>query len=245
MLEAPVHAHGADQALGLRRLFTPAGTRLAAVIAADGERPGPAALAVAQAANANGASCLVIDATHGEVASALGLAARYDLRHAVAGDRRLEDVVIGGPGPLRVLPAARGFADLVRPPHAARRIARLALDAGARDGWIVIAADATHATEVARLCAGSEVAVACRLGARGRTAAYALMKRLAAEADVAAFRLLVGGAPREAQSAPQLARVAQRFLGVPVAYGARVADARRLAASLPTWSCPRLAGGRS
>lgn len=245
MLEAPVHAHGDDQALGLRRLFTPVGTRLAAVIAAEGERPVPAALAVARAAEANGAACLVIDATHGEVASALGLAARYDLRHAVLGDRSLDDVVVPGPGRLRVLPAARGFADLVRAPHGPRRMARLAEQTGIAGGWIVVAADAAHAAEVARLCAGFEVGVACRLGARGRTAAYALMKRLAADADVAAFRLLVGGAAREAQAAPQLARVAQRFLGVPVAYGARVADARRLAASLPSWSCPRLSGSRS
>lgn len=245
-------AHGtsatavADQAVGLRRLFERKGLRVLPVVAAEGERPGAAALAVARAVNAAGGRCLVIDATRGEVSRSLGLAARYDLCHATAGDRRLSDVVLQASPGLRVLPASRGLAQLAGSPRPGERLASLADALGLAEDWILIAADAAGAEAGASLAAGAEIAVACRTGAAGRTAAYALMKRMARDGGAGGFRLFVGTHARAEQAGRELARVAEDFLGLPAAFAAAVpgADPVHLANELAHWRCAPLARNR-
>jgi hypothetical protein len=233
-----------DQALGLRQLFAPRAACVLPVVAAEGERPGAAALALARAVNAAGRRCLVIDATRGEIARSLGLAVRYDLRHAADGHRRLADVVLEASPGLAVLPAARGLADLARAPHPGARLAHLAQALGVESDWIVIASDAAGAEACAALAGSAEIAVACRAGPTGRTAAYSLMKRLARTGETAGFRLFLGAHACADQAGRELAQVAESFLGLPARYAAQVpgADPLRLAAELAHWQCAALAG---
>lgn len=240
---APPAALVADQAMGLRRLFTPQGAVVVPVVAAAGERPGAAALALARAVNAAGRRCLVIDATRGEVSRALGLAARYDLSHAAAGDRRLADVILDASPGLRILPASRGLAELARSPGTGARLARLAGALGLREDWILVAADESTAEASSVLAAGAEVAIACRTGIAGRTAAYALMKRIARSGAAGGFRLFVAAHGRAETAGRELACVVEDFLGIPAAYAATIpaADAQRLSAQLASWRCARVA----
>jgi MinD-like ATPase involved in chromosome partitioning or flagellar assembly len=233
----------ADQALGLRRLCAVRGASMLPVIAAEGERPGAAALALARAVNAAGRRCLVIDATRGDVSRTLGVAARYELCHVAAGERSLADVVLEAVPGLAVLPASRGFVALTRTPRPAANLARIADALGLAGDWILIAAEAAAAESVAALAPGAELALACRAGTSGRTAAYALMKRLAGTGAAGGFRLLVSSHARAAQAGRELASVAERFLHLPVRFAAALprTDVQALAIDLSHWRCARLA----
>jgi len=115
----------ADQAQGLRRLFAHRRARLLGVVGAGATG---LVLEIAAALAARSERVLLLDATCGEAAAALGLAARYELRHVMAGDRTLADVALGGPAGLVVLPAHRALATLaVLQPDAERLLDALAL----------------------------------------------------------------------------------------------------------------------
>ena len=98
-----------DQAHGLRRLFTHRAARMLGVV---GEDAAGLVVELARAFAALSLRVLIVDRTCGEVARALGLKARYELRHALAGDRTLAQVALDGPDGIVVLPAARALAEL-------------------------------------------------------------------------------------------------------------------------------------
>jgi MinD-like ATPase involved in chromosome partitioning or flagellar assembly len=97
-----------DQAAGLRRLFAPAAAEYVPVAARRGVTA-PLVANLAWACARIGRSVLVIDQTPGEVANALGLAARRELAHVIAGDSRLEHALLRADDALAVLPAHRGL----------------------------------------------------------------------------------------------------------------------------------------
>jgi len=98
-----------DQALGLRRLFARRRTRLLGVI---GEDNTDVALELARAFGSLDYRVLMLDRTCGDATQRLGLRARSELKHALTGERRLEDVALHGPPNVVVLPAARALAAL-------------------------------------------------------------------------------------------------------------------------------------
>jgi len=104
-----------DQAFGLRRLFLRRGARLLGVI---GEEGTAVTLELALAFAQRGERVLILDRTCGEAARGLGLAARFELRHALAGERTLRQVGLKGPENVTVLPAARGLEGLDAGPAA-------------------------------------------------------------------------------------------------------------------------------
>jgi flagellar biosynthesis protein FlhG len=99
----------ADQAAGLRRLFAGALEEYVPVVARRGTTA-PVLANLACACARIGRRVLVVDATPGEVATALGLPARLELAHVLAGDRAVEQVIVGGGDGPGVLPATRGLA---------------------------------------------------------------------------------------------------------------------------------------
>jgi len=110
----------ADQAQGLRRLFAHRRARLLGVVGAGATG---LALEIARVLAARSERVLLLDGTCGEAAAALGLAARYELRHVLAGHRTLADVALAGPAGLTVLPAHRALATLADAPvHEAERV---------------------------------------------------------------------------------------------------------------------------
>ena len=96
-----------DQAAGLRRLLGSAPLR-AVVIAGSGATT--LSVNLATALGAAGMDVLVVDenANHGNVADHLGISTRYELIHALNGDRPLRDIICEAAAGVCVLPAARG-----------------------------------------------------------------------------------------------------------------------------------------
>lgn len=97
-----------DQATGLRRMFAPhAPTVLPIVVPGGGQGALVANLCIAL--TRGGREVVVIDATPGEVALAMGLRQRYEMAHVQAGDKSLREIVLAPQPRLRIVPAARAL----------------------------------------------------------------------------------------------------------------------------------------
>lgn len=102
-----------DQAEGLRKLFTrDSPTVLPILVPGGGQGVLVANLAIAL--SRSGREVLLVDATPGEIATAMGLRSRYELAHVVAGDKQLSEITLSPLDHLRIVPAARALADADR-----------------------------------------------------------------------------------------------------------------------------------
>lgn len=95
-----------DQAASLRRMFHRQGLRVLPVF--GGEERLPVAIHLAAAAAAEGLRVVLLDASRGEVAPALGLSARWELKHLIEGEKHFHDVALKSSSGVLVVPAARG-----------------------------------------------------------------------------------------------------------------------------------------
>ena len=98
-----------DQAQGLRRLFRRPAVRVLPLLAADDEAFAPFAGALAGALARIGRRAVLLDADRGRVAPALGLRARFDLLHVLAGDCDIGAALCMDARGFALLPAARGL----------------------------------------------------------------------------------------------------------------------------------------
>ena len=111
----PLTTH--DQASGLRRLFgaRDRGLRVyPCVTPAGGGDQLTFAIGLAGALARQGRRVLMLDGDDGRLAPLLGLKARYDLRHLLAGDRGAEVVALPTAAGFRVIPAARALLESAR-----------------------------------------------------------------------------------------------------------------------------------
>lgn len=208
-----------DQAEGLRRLLGKSAPRIFTVVSAHAGA-GKTALVVnlAAAIARGGAEVLVLDenARLGNINDALGLRARYDLLHALHGEKRLADVIVRARAGFAVLPAARGVHEMTRasvlcgqPVPAAGRVPRvdvlLADTAPSGASALLAPGPATH--EVIVVLAGGKAAV---------TETYGLIKLLHRDHGMRRFRVVVSrvrGAGEARAIFDNVAAVAQRYLG--------------------------------
>jgi flagellar biosynthesis protein FlhG len=242
-----------DQAAGLRRMLgRPAVRVLPLASSMDGAAQAALALRLAGALLQLGNRVVVLDASRGEVAAALGLAARRDLLELLQGEKEFADVALAGPEGLRVVPAARGI-DLLEQAGAARY----------HDLFGAFAALSEPADLVLLNCAPGDVHPACRAASGGRevvlalqtdaesvTDAYALIKTALRRDGQHSFRMLFSGAsPLEA--GPLLGRMsaaALRFLEVELRSGGVIprtgagAACRAVANASYGWNLPVFAG---
>ena len=197
-----------DQATGLRRLFRPAD---APVVAVGGTDAAAIAVHLARALAADGAQVLVVDRTVGEIATAAGIRTRYDLAHALDGDRAPADVLCDGPDGIVVLPAARAFGRFSHEHDWRAAIAASAACRGVFDAWIV------HGTPPV----GARGLVALAPTAEAITAAYAVLKDVARVARGTSIGAIVHKAATPAAAREVYASVsetARRFLGIDLTY---------------------------
>lgn len=197
-----------DQALGLRRMANPKPVRVIAVSSGKGG-VGKTNVSVnmALAIAATGKKVLLMDADLGlaNVDIMLGLRPKYNLSHVLNGERTLEEVIIDGPGGIKVIPASSGvkqMAELSPLENAGviRAFSELSQDV---DVLIVDTAAGISDSVIAFARASQEVVVVVCDEPASLTDAYALIKVLNSEYNVQKFRIL-SNMTRTAQEAREL-----------------------------------------
>jgi flagellar biosynthesis protein FlhG len=215
-----------DQAAGLRRLHAPRATKVVAVTGGKGG-VGKTLTAVnlGAALAALGRSTMLLDADFGlaNVDVLLGMKARLNLEHVMAGQCALEDVIQTASSGLRVVPATSGsvsMASLSRAQHAGligafsqllEPVDVLLVDtaAGLSDGVV------TFSEAAQRI-----VVLVCDEPA-SLTDAYGLIKVLSRRQRGCRFEIVanrVGSAAEGRELHEKLMRVCHRFLGITPAY---------------------------
>jgi flagellar biosynthesis protein FlhG len=204
----------ADQATGLRALF---GQRARTTLSVAGDGATAVTLNLAAALARIGQQVLVIDTMKGEAATALGLRARFELAHVLAGDRQLRDVLLAGPEGVALLPATRGLPRLVEGsgPWQDRVAAWLDPYGTAFNVWLVNGLPPGGST------ADAPVLFVLAPTADALTAAYAQMKTLARVARQREFRIVVRRAKSETAALAtyrNMADTAREFLSARLDY---------------------------
>ena len=217
-----------DQASGLRSMHHPV-----KVIAVSSGKGGVGKTTVsvnlAVALAQHGRKVMLLDADFGlaNIDVLLGLHPEHNLSHVLAGECRLEDVIVAGPHGVEIVPAASGK----------KRMAEL--DSRENAGLIHAFSELTHNLDVLIIdtAAGlSESVVSFAQAAHhvlvlacdepaSITDAYALMKVLSRGHGVEAFKLLTNmtrGAEHGYQLYDKIARVCERFLDVTLEHAGNI-----------------------
>lgn len=214
------YTSGLNQAEGLLSMAHPQPVR---VLAVTGGKGGVGktnisvnlGVALAQANH----KVLLLDADLGlaNVDVVLGLHPNYDLSHVLRGERELEEVIIEGPGGLRLVPGASGIqamAELSRAEHLGIINAFNEIG-GDLDYLIVDTAAGISDTVLSFSRAAQEVLVVVCDEPASITDAYALIKLLNRDYGVDRFRIVTNmtRTPNEGQELyTKLFRVAERYL---------------------------------
>jgi flagellar biosynthesis protein FlhG len=215
-----------DQAAGLRRMVNPEPVR---VIAVTGGKGGVGKtnisvnLAVAMAEEGRRVMLLDADLGLANIDVVLGMHPEYDLSHVLSGERSLEEVVLDGPGGIKVVPGASGvqqMAELSEAEHAG--LIRAFSDIGSDlDVLIIDTAAGISDTVVSFSRAAQELIVVVCDEPASITDAYAMIKLLNREYGVDRFRIL-SNMTRSAQEGRDLynkmCRVTDRYLDVMLSY---------------------------
>lgn len=168
---------------------------------------------------------LLMDADMGlaNVDIMLGLQTKYNLSHVLDGEKTLKEIIVQGPGGLKIIPAASGV----------RRMAQLNAmeNAGIINAFselsdeldvLIIDTAAGIADSVVSFCrAAQEVVVVVTDEPASITDAYALIKVLSRDYQVGRIRLLANMSRSEQhgmQLYSKLARVCEQFLDVSIDY---------------------------
>jgi flagellar biosynthesis protein FlhG len=215
-----------DQAAGLRRMASVDPIRVIAVTSGKGgvgKTNVSVNLALAMAAE--GRRVLLMDADLGlaNVDVLLGLRPLYNLSHVIQGERTLEEILIDGPGGIKIVPAASGvqpMAQLSLIEHAAlvRGFSDLSLSF---DTLLVDTAAGISDSVITFSRAAQEVIVVVRDEPASLADAYALIKVLNRDHGIGRFHVLsnMTSSPRDGQTTfAKLANVADRFLDVTLSY---------------------------
>jgi flagellar biosynthesis protein FlhG len=208
-----------DQAAGLRRLLGHTPLRVAAVAG-----PGATTLTVnlAAALGAAGMDVLVVDenASHGNVADQLGLGTRYELLHALHGDRSLQDAICEAAPGVSVLPAARGARELRRAAHPGK-LSDCMRGAGRAPDLVLVDSACGGVSRLLRDTAAGITAIVAGARHSQITAAYSLIKNAARAAGDGRFQIIVNraGDASEAEAIfRNMSAVAAKHLGVELEY---------------------------
>ncbi len=215
-----------DQAAGLRRMVNPEPVR---VIAVTGGKGGVGKtnisvnLAVAMAEEGRRVMLLDADLGLANIDVVLGMHPEYDLSHVLSGERSLGEVVLDGPGGIKVVPGASGvqqMAELSEAEHAG--LIRAFSDIGSDlDVLIIDTAAGISDTVVSFSRAAQELIVVVCDEPASSTDAYAMIKLLNREYGVDRFRIL-SNMTRSAQEGRDLynkmCRVTDRYLDVMLSY---------------------------
>ncbi|MEW6164190.1 MAG: AAA family ATPase [Pseudomonadota bacterium] len=233
--------HG-DQAAGLRRLFGAQPPQVVAFASGHGAC-GRTTLVVQTAAAlaAAGHGVVIIDenAAPNNAVASFGLAARYDLMHALSGERSLRQVMLQAAPLVRILPAARAAHELdslaaADEMHLAACLNELQRGAS----FVLIDCAVRRQGRLSRLAAAARhMAVVVAAHGNSITHAYALIKHMAQERGRGGFQIVITRARSDEEAHAifdNMRRVARGHLDVRLDYlgAADVPVTANLAAAL-------------
>lgn len=215
-----------DQATGLRRMAKPKPVRVISIASGKGGvGKTNVSVNVAMAMAASGKQVMLMDADLGlaNVDIMLGLKPIYNLSHVIKGERTLEEIIVEGPGGLKIVPASSGvkmMAELNQMENAGliRAFSELSFDL---DALIIDTAAGIHDSVVSFACASQEVIVVVCDEPASLTDAYALMKVLNRDNGVHRFQVLTNmthTAMEGQELFNKLVKVADRFLDANLIY---------------------------
>ena len=215
-----------DQAAGLRRLRHPKPVRVVAISSGKGG-VGKTNVSVnlAMSMAETGKDVLIMDADLGlaNIDVLLGLQPAANLHDVITGKATLEEVVVDGPGGIKIIPAASGIqnmAELTPAQHAGviRAFSELSFNV---DTLLVDTAAGIADSVVSFTRAAQDVVVVVCDEPASITDAYALIKLLNREHGVFRFRVLVNMASSAQQAREvyeKITKVTDRFLDVALDY---------------------------
>ncbi len=214
-----------DQAAGLRKLLSRSTTQVITVI---GAREGLGATSIvtnlASTFTRAGKEVLVLDenVAHDNVANSLALRPRYDLLHAVHGDKSWQEVVLEVAGGVSVLPVARAMQALPKMDGRERNRLMGALLAAASDKDVVLVDAAREGHSVCASMSGdTPLLLVLNATASGITESYALLKQMAMHNGRQAFDIVVNKVSTEREALvvfDNIAQAARHHLQVQLEY---------------------------
>ncbi len=167
----------------------------------------------------------------GNLNQLLGPSPRYDLRHVLAGERRLRDILLRGPHGLLIIPAGSGVAELANLDESGREMLLEQLEEIEQgvDFLLIDAGAGISDTVLNLIMASDETIVVTRQEPTALTNAYALMKVIVQHRPTYPFHLLINLVKNAAQAQliyDSLAQILIKFLGYRPGYaGFVVGDA--------------------
>ena len=148
----------------------------------------------------------------------LGLSPRFDLRHVLAGERQVRDIMLQGPHGLSIIPAGSGIAELANldPSDREALIGQLSTVAETVDYLLIDTGAGIGDTVLNLVMASDEAVVVTRPEPTALADAYALIKVIVNEEPTFPFHLLINmvrDGRQAAQVFESLEQILVRFLG--------------------------------
>lgn len=172
-----------------------------------------------------GKKVLILDADLGlgNLDVLLGLAPKYNLSHAIAGEKTIPEIVIEGPGNVKILPASSGIQELsdLTDEQKTRMFTALDLLIDSVDFFLIDTGAGISSNVMHFNSSAPEILVVVSPEPTSITDAYALMKVLSLDYSRKHFRLLVNLARSSKEALEvykQLELVADRFLDIKIEY---------------------------
>jgi flagellar biosynthesis protein FlhG len=173
----------------------------------------------------SGQNVLILDADMGlgNLDILLGLAPKYNLSHVIMGEKRIDEIIVEGPGHMKILPAASGIQELTQLTRDQKVGILYELDQllDSVDVLLIDSAAGISANVLDFSVSAHETMVVVTPEPTSITDAYALMKVLALKYDEKCCRLIVNQVANEHEGREifrQLNIVAEKFLEIEVDY---------------------------
>jgi flagellar biosynthesis protein FlhG len=172
-----------------------------------------------------GMRVLILDADLGlgNLDVLLGIAPRYNLSHAMSGEKKISEIIVEGPGGMKILPASSGIQEMTQlsREQQVRILGELDMLLEHIDILLIDTAAGISSNVMYFNVSAQEILVVVTAEPTSITDAYALMKVLSVKYSERYFKLLVNQS-RNVQEASevfrQLKMVSDRFLNIEIEY---------------------------